>query len=181
MLPPLFSSTGRTNLESRTEYAEVSTEDLHSLLEDSGLRGEELFPQLQAALADRANRPALARKMQREYNDLAQNQAGLGSELDTRRFREANEVLARHRAEVVAEREIRQADEEAQSGLQDDWRRGKAQERLAETFDGRVAKHTGIVHERLLMEADAKVGAQLLMPGHEPTEMPVDELADDAG
>jgi hypothetical protein len=37
------------------------------------------------------------------------------------------------------------------------------------------------VHERLLAEADAKVGAQLLMPGHEPTELSVEESAEDVG
>jgi hypothetical protein len=44
----------------------------------------------------------------------------------------------------------------------------KPKERLSETFEGRLDKHTGIVHERLLAEADAKVGAQLLLPGHDP-------------
>jgi hypothetical protein len=37
------------------------------------------------------------------------------------------------------------------------------------------------VHERLLAEADAKVGAQLLMHGHEPTELSVEESAEDVG
>ena len=70
---------------------------------------------------------------------------------------------------------------DALAGLGDDWRKGKAQERLTETFDAQVTKHTEVVHERLLVEADAKIGAQLLMPGHEPTEMPVEEAVEDTG
>lgn len=160
-------------------YAETSTEDLRTQLEDAELEREELLPLMRAALADRANRPALARKMEREFDDLAQGVAGLRTELDTRQLQDANDVLARHRASVVAEREIRQTDVDALAGLQDDWRRAKAKERLTETFEGRLTKHTGIVHERLLAEADAKVGAQLLLPGHEPTELP--ESAEDVG
>ena len=117
--------------------------------------------------------------MEREYNDLAQNQAGLRSELDTRQFQEANNVLARHRAEVVAEREIDQADVEALEGLEA-WRREKAREQLASSRERRIEKHTGVVHERLLAEAVAKVGAQLLLPGHEPTELPVEEVEESA-
>jgi hypothetical protein len=137
-------------------YAETSTEDLRTRLEDAELEPEELLPLMRAALADRANGPALARKMEREFDDLAQGVAGLRTELDTRQLQDANDVLARHRASVVAEREIRQTDVDALAGLQDDWRRAKAKERLTETFEGRLAKHTGIVHERLLAEADAK-------------------------
>ena len=88
-----LASARLADLESRADYAEVSTEDLQGLLEDAELRREELYPQLQTALQDRANRPALARKLERDYNDLAQSQAGLRSELDTRQFQEANVVL----------------------------------------------------------------------------------------
>ena len=173
-------STRLADLESRAEFAEVSSEDLRGLLEDGELRREELFPELQAALADRVTRPALARKLQREYDDLAQNQAGLRAELDTRQFQEVNDILSRNRASVVAEREIDQADGEALEGLET-WRREKAREQLAISRDRRIEKHTALVHERLLTDADAKVGAQLLMPGHhEPTEMPVEESPEES-
>lgn len=117
---------------------------------------------MRAALADRANRPALARKMEREFDDLAQGVAGLRTELDTPQL-QGCERCPRPPPRIRGRRTRRSA--------RPTWMRWpvcrttgagpRPKEWLTETFEGRLAKHTGIVHERLLAEADAKVGAQL--------------------
>ncbi|MGA9159494.1 MAG: hypothetical protein WB297_01340, partial [Actinomycetota bacterium] len=72
-------------------------------------------------------------------------------------------------------------DAAALAGLEDDWRRGKAAEQMAASRDKRLEAHKAVVHERLLIETEAKVAAQLFMPGpgHEPTPMPTQESVEE--
>ena len=138
---------------------------------------------LKAAVADRAHSPATARKLEREFEALAQDAAGLRTELQNRVLAEANALGYRNRAEKIAEREIDEQDQEALAGLED-WRRGKAAEQLADSRARRIEQHAEVVHERLWEQAEAKVGARLLNPGTgaEPTEMPAEiDEGEDAG
>ena len=65
----------------------------------------------------------LAGKLTRELDDITMREAGLREELSVREMQQANIELARHRARVHAERELRAEDEAALAGLED-WRRG---------------------------------------------------------
>ena len=131
---------------------------------------------MKAALEDRANRPALARKLEREYRELAQHETGLRTELETRAIQEANVVLHQHRAAVVAEREQREEDAAALEGVEG-WQREKAAEKLRESFDRRLEKRTALTADSLMAEAERRVAANLagLGPGWEPTEIPTEE------
>jgi hypothetical protein len=88
-------------------------------------------------------------------------EAGLREELSVREMQQANTELALHRARVHAERELRAEDEAALAGLED-WRRGKATESLRSSFDDRLAQRVGLTQERLIAEAEARIGTRLI-------------------
>lgn len=85
----------------------------------------------------------------------------LREELSVREMQQANTELALHRARVHAERELRAEDEAALAGLED-WRRGKATEALRSSFDDRLAQRVGLTQERLIAEAEARIGTRLI-------------------
>jgi hypothetical protein len=147
-------------------------------LEEAELRREELYPQVKAALEDRTRRPALARKLEREYQELAQHEAGLRTEAQNRVLAEANFLGFKQRAEKVAAREIDEQDKEALAGLEG-WQRGKAEEELAESRDERIASRAEAVHERLWADAERSIGAEMLYGrGGIPVEIPIEKDTD---
>jgi hypothetical protein len=93
--------------------------------------------------------------------EITMREAGLREELSVREMQQANTELALHRARVHAERELRAEDEAALAGLED-WRRGKATESLRSSFDDRLAQRVGLTQERLIAEAEARIGTRLI-------------------
>jgi hypothetical protein len=170
-----YTSARLADLEARADYAEISSDDLQRQLEEAELRREELYPQMKAAVGDRHSRPALARKLERAYQELAQHEAGLRTEVSNRAWSEANALGFKQNAERTAEREVREADAEALAGLED-FQRPMAEHKLAASFDARVAKHAEAVEAGLWQRAEKMIGAQMIGgPGAVPTEIPTEE------
>jgi hypothetical protein len=155
-------------------------------------RGEAVSPMprvrhadaLDQAIANHGPRSALARKLEAELAAIDERENSLRVELSTREFADINAELANHRAGVVAERELRAEDEAALGGLED-WRRGKAKEDLRDSFEHRLAQRVEPTKERLMSEAEAKIGTRLIFgpnaPDHDaPVARPLTELLAEA-
>jgi hypothetical protein len=126
----------------------------------------------------------LARKLTADLAAIDERENRLRVELSNRSMAETNAALARHRATVVAERELRAEDNAALEGLED-WRRGKAEETLRSSFDDRLAKRVPETEERLVAEAESKIGTRLIFgrsgpDGDVPVTRPVRELLAEA-
>ena len=174
-----FVAATLADLERSAPYTEHDTEALQAQRDAGELEREDKRLELDAAIANRGVNSALARKLTRELDEITKREAGLREELNSREMQQANAELASHRAAVVAERELRAEDQTALEGLQD-WRRDKAAEALRDSFDDRLAQRVEPTKQRLIDEAEEKVGARLLFgpsaPDTTPAARPLTEL-----
>ena len=161
-------------------FSQHPDEDLQAQEQTGELEREDARLAWESAKASRGEQSVLARQTKAAYDVLKERDANLRVELNSRTMQQANAELASHRARVHPERELRAEDETALAGLED-WRRGKAEEALRDSFDDRLEKRVEPTKERLLSEAEEKVGARLLFgPGgledDVPTARPLSEM-----
>lgn len=154
----------RATLEAGLPFAGVPTEKLEGNLEALELEREELWARLKAAEDNQGLRPAHYRKVRREYEALAERQATLRTELQTRELQGVNKELAHRAAVRHAERELRAEDAKAISEA-DENRRGTRAEDLAESFEARLELRIPVVEQRLWRQAEVSVGRALMGPG----------------
>lgn len=164
-------------------YAGHDTATLQAQREDGELEREDKRLELDAAIANRGAQSVLARKLQRDLQEIDNRENNLRIELQTRAFAEATVELGKRRAATIAEREVRDQDAAALEGLET-WRAEKAREELTESFDERVAKRAAEVEARLWEEGESRVGRRLLSPGgpndDAPLARPLSELLAEA-
>jgi hypothetical protein len=150
-------------LETGLPFAGISTGKLEGHLEAVELQREVLWSELRAAEDNKGSRPAHYRKVKGDYEALAEKQATLRTELQSRELQEMNKVLGRQAAERHAERELRAEDEKAISEA-DERRRGTKKEDLAETFAARLSLRIPVVEQRLWRTAEQNVAHALVSP-----------------
>jgi cell wall-associated NlpC family hydrolase len=175
-----FVALRLAEIEAAAPYADTSTEDLQAQAETGELEREDARLAWESAKASRGEQSVLARQTKAAYDALKERDANLRAEFGTRAMQQTNAELAIHRAHVHAERELRAEDEAAVAGLEN-WRREKATEALRGSFDDRLAQRVGPTKERLISEAEAKIGTRLIFgpsgpDGDVPVARPVSEL-----
>ena len=179
-----FVAAKLADLERAAPYADKDTEALLAEREQGELQREDMRIELDTAIANRGPRSALARKLQAELAAIDERENSPRIELSTREMQDVNAELATHRATVVAERELEAEDEAALEGLET-WRRGKAEEALRDSFDDRLAQRVEPTKDRLIEEAEAKIGTRLIFgpnapDGDAPVARPLTELLAEA-
>jgi hypothetical protein len=156
-----FVALRLAEMEAAAPYADTTTEDLQAQEQTGELEREDARLAWESAKASRGEQSVLARQTKASYDALKERDANLRAELSSRAPAQTNAELAHHRARVHAERELRAEDEAALQGLED-WRRAKATEALRDSFDDRLAQRVEPTKERLIAEAEARIGTGLI-------------------
>jgi hypothetical protein len=159
----------RSTLEAGLPFAGIQTEKLKGDLEAVELQREVLWSELKAAEDNKVSRPAHYRKVEREFNALADRQATLRTELQSRELQEMNKVLGYQAAVRHAERMLRAEDAQAVNEA-DEGRKETKREDLAESYAARLSLRIPIVEQQLWRKAEENVAHALVSPsgGVEP-------------
>jgi hypothetical protein len=164
-----FVEDRRATLETGLPFAGISTGKLEGDLEAVELQREVLWSELRAAEDNKGSRPAHYRKVKGDYEALAEKQATLRTELQSRELQEMNKVLGRQAAERHAERMLRAEDAQAVNEA-DEGRKETKREDLAESYAARLSLRIPIVEQQLWRKAEENVAHALVSPsgGVEP-------------
>ena len=162
-----FVTARVAEVEASLPFAETKTSDLEAQAEEAEERRDDARDAWEQALAvarasGRSAPSAKARRLKREFDEATEHKAQIDAEVRRRGMAELNRQGFAGRAAVHAERQLRSEDARALEQAKD-WRRGRLQEQLAESFASRLAERSAKIEKQMWADAEVEVGRSLLL------------------